>query len=311
MLKNTKHDLTIYIVTRDRHLQALDAIKSVLSQNCDNYRLIVSDNSRENYLQNCIEKFSNKLKYIRRSGLLSALEHFNACISEVDTKFFALFHDDDLMFSNFVESFWSAYSKFPNAIAYGSNAIIKKGERYLGEAFKAPLRYVGPVNAIDLGCRYFGRHQMGIAPLPSYVYRKTSMLEFDLNLGKYGDVQWLLMNAELGDLVWINKPLMTYQLHDGNDSNIESLGDRLKLLGFFKRHKDFSNSILLANYRRFLYKKILLKNNILEKSYRGKLLRNYLFYSQLTPRFIVNNYYDLFKKLIIKTQITLISIFKK
>lgn len=297
MQQKIKNGLTIYIVTRDRHLQVQEAIRSVLHQNCPDYQIIISDNSTSDGLGAIVMGISNAVKYIRRSGYLTALEHFNACISEADTKYFALFHDDDVMLPNFVELFWRAHSHFPDAIAYGANAIIQADGLPCGLAFKASTEYVGPIDMIALGSRYFARHQMGIAPLPSYVYQKTDDLIFDLNAGKYGDVQWLLMHAELGDIVWINEPSMIYRLHDTNDSKAESFSDRLKFLRFLKTHKIFSESIILIHYRRFLYKKILLDGNLFQKIGRNKILRDYLIRSQWNINFIIHNFTALIKKI--------------
>ena len=126
--------------------------------------------------------------------------------------------------------------------------------------------------------RYFGKHQLGIAPFPFYIYNKYAIgdIRFSGQFGKYGDVAWLLDLANKGDMVWINSPMGVYQHHQGNDSNLESRRDRLRFLTYLKQNKLPRHSLLLTLYRRFLYKKLLSSNGVLIGSRRSELLRQFM-----------------------------------
>jgi glycosyltransferase involved in cell wall biosynthesis len=77
--------LTIFLLTHNRTEQALSAIESILSQTSDDYQLVVSDNSDTDELQQHLDQYKDKLVYLKRPLVLEALQHFNQCLSEVNT----------------------------------------------------------------------------------------------------------------------------------------------------------------------------------------------------------------------------------
>ena len=278
--------LTIYLLTHNRTQLALKAIRSILAQVDKRFNLIVSDNSDSDELKSLIDDCSD-LTYIKRPKVLAGIDHGNLCLSEIKTEYFVLFHDDDVMLPNFVASFWKARTRFPDAVAFGANAQIKDHGLNKSLSFKAASDYIGPMDANDLLRRYFSHHQMGIAPFPSYIYRRASLgnLRLDVTGGKYSDVRWLVEWAKLGSMIWISEPMMVYQLHASNDGNVESRHDRLRFLAFLKSPKLILNPEILSDYRNFLYKKLLSnakKNGNVDSSYRHHLM----------SRFVVNHRYQ-------------------
>ena len=269
--------LTIYLLTHNRPHRAIEAIRSILSQSNDRFRLIVSDNSDNNELSSLLGGLRLSLEYIYRNdngACLPAFEHFNLCISEVETQYFSLLHDDDLVLPNYVAEFWRAQQFFPNAIAFGCNARIRHLSGLEKPSFVSSKQYCGPITPQDLAWRYFGKHQLGIAPFPFYVYSKHEIgdMRFSGRFGKYGDVAWLLGLANQGNMVWINSSMGIYQHHLGNDSNLESRHDRLRFLAYLKQNTLPEYSLLLLLYRKFLYKKLLSSNGVLLNSKRYQLL---------------------------------------
>lgn len=263
--------LTIYLLTYNRSKQALEAIESILAQTDKKFQLVVSDNSSSDELRNHIGSHI-RFEYIKRGQVLSAIDHGNQCISEVKTEYFTLFHDDDLMLPNFVNDFWKAQSLFPEVVAFGANAIVERHGVGAGLSFKSARPYVGPISSNDLLRRYFSHHQLGIAPLPSYVYKTSDLngLHFDVSGGKYTDVQWLSQCCAKGPMMWITEPMMVYRLHDSNDGNLESRHNRLRFLAYLKSSRDMFSPEILSDYRNFLYKKLVpaLKKNGNKKIYR-------------------------------------------
>lgn len=269
--------LTIYLLTHNRPHQAIEAIRSILVQSDRRFKLIVSDNSDNNELSSLLGSLRLSLEYIYRNdngACLPAFEHFNLCISEVDTQYFSLLHDDDLVLPNYVAEFWRAQQFFPNAIAFGCNARIRHLSGLEKPSFVSSGQYCRPITPKDLAWRYFGKHQLGIAPFPFYVYNKREMrdIRFSGQFGKYADVAWLLDLANKGNMVWINSPMGVYQHHQGNDSNLESRRDRLSFLAYLKQNTLPEPSLMLTLYRQFLYKKLLSSNGVLLNSKRYQLL---------------------------------------
>ena len=164
--------LEIYLFTHNRPVQAMEAIQSILAQTDRRFRLVVSDNSDTDALRDLLGDCPD-LVYIKRAAVLSGIEHGNLGLSEISGEYFTLFHDDDLMLPNYVASFWKAQALFPQAIAFGTNAQVELHKVFTGLSFKSACPYVGPISPDSLLRRYFSHHQLGIAPLPSYIYNQN------------------------------------------------------------------------------------------------------------------------------------------
>ena len=271
--------LTVYILCYNRPNFARQSILSVLSQTCQEFNLIVSDHSSNDEVKEMVGKNFPDVTYIRRSPSLKHLEHFNLCIDEVKTDYYCLFHDDDVMASNFVETMLNFIHDYPDAAAFACNAYIEtdgKIEKRL--AFLSHKKYELFSTPKRLAERYFSRNQSGIAPNPSYIYSqlKTSGQRFIVDGGKYADVSLLLDIAQQGSIIWLNKPLMTYRMHGNNLGSVESLPDRIRFLAYLKKYKNILGMGVLYDYRSsFVYKRIL-RNGFKGKRKRYATAKSYL-----------------------------------
>lgn len=273
--------LNIYLLTHNRPKQALEAIESILAQSDHQYELVVSDNSDTDQLGHLLRDYK-EIAYIKRPHVLSGIEHGNLVLSEIAAsnacEYFTLFHDDDVMLKNYVANFRLAQAIFPDAIAFGTNALINRNGVTAGLSFQSAKSYIGPISPNQLLRRYFSHHQLGIAPLPSYIYKRSALgqLHFDVQGGKYGDAQWLVNWAAKGAIYWIAAPMMVYCFHDKNDSNIESRHDRLRFLVFLKASRQILSPEILSDYRNFLYKKLLPSFESSQYFSRSKILSQFI-----------------------------------
>jgi hypothetical protein len=243
------------------------------------------------------------VSYIKRSPSLKHLEHFNVCIKEVITDYYCLFHDDDLMGVNFVETMLQFIGDHPAAAAFACNAFIEtNGKIEPRLSFLSKKKYELINSPRDLAERYFSHNQSGIAPNPSYVYnhRLAGDELFIVNGGKYADVALLLDILQKGVILWLNKPLMTYRIHGSNVGSIESIPDRLRFLGYLKRQRKVFGKAILQDYRySFIYKKIL---NSKRSSYskRLRVVKNFLSLYQISRYTRLSTYKTLVKRALIK-----------
>lgn len=271
--------LTIYILCYNRPDFARESIQSVLAQTNQKFKLIISDHSSNDEVMEMVRNNFPDICYIRRSKELKHLEHFNICIDEVETEYYCLFHDDDIMDPLFVHSMIECIQSHPNAAAYACNSYIEtSGKVEPRLSFLSRRGYEVIDSPRNLAERYFGRNQSGIAPNPSYVYsrRLAGDQRFIVGGGKYADVSLLLDILLRGPIVWLNIPLMTYRMHGNNLGSIESLPDRLRFLGYLKMHRSIFGEDLLLDYRcSFIYKKIL-KNIKYLRSKRYQLAKKLL-----------------------------------
>ncbi|MDI1246507.1 MAG: glycosyltransferase family A protein [Rhodoferax sp.] len=253
--------LSLFILCHNRPDDARLAIRSVLAQSDKAFSLTVSDNSSNDEVQCMIQNEYPDVHYVRRLPMLPALEHFNRCIDEVQTGYFCLFHDDDLMGADFVAGFSEYLQKFPEMIAYACNAHIESFGKLQQKLSFLSCRNTETISSPRvLAARYFSRAQLGIAPFPAYVYSKERIgkLRFEPDGGKYADVTWLLGLSMKGPVLWISRPLMTYRIHASNDGATESRRDRLRFLAFIKKNHALLGNAILQDYRcSFVYKTIL------------------------------------------------------
>lgn len=240
-------DLTIYVLTHNRGELLLETVESVLNQNCSDFKFIVSDNSSNNNAYELLKenKLLDKVDYIKRDKEYSSLDHFNMCLSEVKTTYFMLFHDDDIMMSNMVEELYNSI-KDTNHVAIASNGYflsdnVKSKKKFYN--FKMQKRVINTSELAEYYC--LGK----IAPYPSYMYNKCILKDkiFNDNVGKYSDVTWLLNITENNSILWLNRPLMYYRLHSGQDSSSNDYKNQLKLIKILE--KNCLNRKVLLKYR--------------------------------------------------------------
>lgn len=295
--------LTIFILCHNRPAYAKLAIETALRQTNHNFRLIVSDNSSNDESYRLINAEFPNLEIRRRIPCLSSPEHFGKCISEVDTDYFCLFHDDDLMEPGYVQSMLNSIELHPNAVAYSCNAeIIDEEAEHKGSSFDSNEAFIIIENPRALAGRYFSRFPNGIAPFPAYIYRSDIVKDIPTDPqsgGKYSDVAWLLEISKHGCIVWNSEKLICYRMHASNDGIFESTRDRLRLLRYFKKNISFVGMAIINDYRFFLYKKLCkaeLTGRKLPDKHR-RIFNRYLFNYRLKRFFKAETYSYLSYKL--------------
>lgn len=231
-------DLTVVILTCNRCDLLIETIQSVLNQNCNDFSIVVSDNSsNEETLKKIQEKFiDERFVYVKRDRQYSPFEHFNLCLSEVNTKYVILFHDDDLMKENLVESL---YNNIVNKgyIAVGCNALIQNNNDKTEKEY-----FITRENLIIRDCSSLVKQYLldNIVPFPAYIYDlekiKQKKLLFKNCVGKYSDVAWLLNLLQYGTIKWLKKSLMYYRVHGNQDSQKIDFYSQIKLFNLYKKY---------------------------------------------------------------------------
>jgi glycosyltransferase involved in cell wall biosynthesis len=218
--------IQIFILCRDRPHTIRECLKSALEQKIGHFtiEIIVSDNSQTSNVFNIVSQEFPQVSLRRRVPYTDAKTHFNTILSEVTGEYCILFHDDDVLNPEYVKTVVGEFTTHPNAIAIGTNAhIIAASGRICGKSHSFREKQIFSTSR-DFLSKYIPtkREQRGIAPFPSYIYRKHAALnrfgEFD-ECGKYSDVVFLANLIKLGTIVWLPECLMKYRTHEGNDSN--------------------------------------------------------------------------------------------
>ncbi len=294
--------IEIILLCRNRLDYAKEALTSLCKIDYKNLKITISDNSSSPLFRdrNFSSEFPGKnIRYIYRGGKLKATDHMITAAQESECDFFCLFHDDDIALPNFLSDRIKFFDD-PSVICVGTNAYEMLGNlKTQNSSFKDQKNVIRINTSKNLLSEYFDIDKGSVAPFPGYIYRTKNVINL-VNLlsssaGKYSDSIFLAGLADHGQLVWSPKPAMYYRKHFNNDSNFESLKDRLGLLSLIKKilKKD---SRLIADYRFSLYLIWASKSYVSKKKKRYIFLRH-----KKVKKFLIlyalNNLHRLFKKL--------------
>lgn len=287
--------LQVYILSRDRPFFLKQAIDSVLNQQFPiEFDLIISDNSEGSEVRKMITKSysQRKFKYFKVNPPLPANDHFQLVVSNLKTEFAILLHDDDIVGSNYIYNMFQAINE-DNAVAIGCNAKIFTNNvldsKKNTHSFNKPKRFN---NEKDFLIQYLPGNK-GNAPYPSYIYRTKYLKKAFLNLpikGKHSDVAMLSSLLSFGEILWLEKELMYYRVHDSNDSTIENIPDRVRLMNYMKKKdidRNCTNFILYRNlfWFRWINQQRLSLKNLKNIKFRKVLLSILLNTLKLSYRF--------------------------
>lgn len=264
------NDFTIIIMTRDRPEMVRECVAS--AERLPG-KILLSDNSISRYDYD----FPSRVEIVYRGGGLSGIEHINTCISEVKTRHFIIFHDDDL----FIPEEFAKYVEFalrnPHAVAVAANAYrVSHRDGYVRRHVMVDRRFkeIGPG---FLRAAYLSPLGFGIPPFPVYIYNKNIMGSLRLdqkNGGKYCDASFIFDLSGVSNIPFYSNPVMFYRLTGANDQL--TFGVREYKLMYHHLGHEFKRRISIFN----LYR--LSRFNMLGRQVKGglwfKLKCNIIFY---------------------------------
>jgi len=251
-----KEKIQIVVLSRDRPKYLKESVESVLKQKAskEKFKIIISDNSEKDEVEEMIGRdYSSKdLKYIRRKPTLSPIEHFQLVISECEEKYVVLFHDDDVMHPDYIETMWEFIQR-EGVAAVGCNEFVFKEKfakslRAKPHSFKSPETFISEKDFL----KQYIPGSNGVSVFPGYVYNAACLKKIRLNnVRRKGGVSDILMLNSLlnhGSIVWIPNYLVYYRLHDSNDGNNLYTVDHIQLLNRMA-HNGLNKSTVAAPMR--------------------------------------------------------------
>ena len=244
----------VFVLAHNRPQLLRETLFSILSQECSEFELVVSDNSTNDDVQSLIaSEFEGKLAYRRRIPSLSPIRHFQKILEEANGDYVVLFHDDDRMLPGFVPVMRDFLEQFRNYSAAASNAYLHIEDRSTKRMFYPGAMTVHEIKSgTEMAHHYL---DMGIfrMPFPGYMYRTAMIRGIFMDKsegGKHSDVSFLIKVATVAPVAWLGQPLFEYRIHRGNDSWSEDVSARLSLLRYIYRTTLISkDSSIVGNYR--------------------------------------------------------------
>ena len=255
MIDIIKPKIHIFLATYNRPQMVCVAIDSILSQSFKDFVLIVSDNSTNDQTQKVIEEnYLDAFIYRRRLPSLTAIDHFDKMLSEVDSDYFMIFHDDDIMLPNMIGSLIKHfdYSYDKNVLAVGANALIMKNNIRTNQRFRQKINHDVMINNPSQLAKLYSVKN-SIAPFASYLYKEEVAKSISPDIkkgGKYCDVAYLLDICCVGSILNLDEPLMILNQHNNQDSNNHLFQDKSKLINHIIKITTLSRSDeLILNFR--------------------------------------------------------------
>jgi GT2 family glycosyltransferase len=299
--------INIYIATYNRPSFLKECLRSVINQTLQKkfYRIIVSDNSTNNKTQELISNFFlHDVVYRKQENTLSAINHFQTILEMVNSEYFMIFHDDDLMLPHCLESLYNNIQRNSTLSAVASNAFIQLNQKLTNKLINPSLIKNTKIhNPTKLSEKYINIFDY-IVPFSSYLYRASFIKDIkinDDNLGKYSDVAFLIKVCKSGSILWLKESLIIYRVHDNNDFLSEDLYCRLKLLSFIYKNSKIQKHSDMVNFFKAAYWFLSLKKTLANRSIKIKLvviifiIRNLLKMCILHPinlsRLLINKFY--------------------
>ena len=90
--------VTVFIPTYNRAGLLPEAIKSVLGQTYDDFKLVVSDNASDDSTPEIVASFDDpRLEYVRQPENLGLLGNHNWFLQRIETDYALILPDDDLV----------------------------------------------------------------------------------------------------------------------------------------------------------------------------------------------------------------------
>jgi glycosyltransferase involved in cell wall biosynthesis len=203
--------ITTVIPTHRRPHLLARAIRSVLRQSYADFQVIVYDNASADETAAVVARLAaadGRVKYHAHPDNIGALANFNFALSRIDTDYFSLLSDDDVLLPYFYEQAMASFANHPRAMFVASpvmlvnetgrvltvnnqdwppglhpapSGMLRMAERehfiWTGTLFRRQALELGTIDIesgmcsdLDLLLRIAGRHPIAVAKRPGAVF---------------------------------------------------------------------------------------------------------------------------------------------
>ncbi|MFN8847673.1 MAG: glycosyltransferase family 2 protein [Bdellovibrionales bacterium] len=211
--------LTVVVASHNRPEFIEQTIASILEQDYSDFRVVIAENSTDDRVANLLAVLFPQVTVRRRQPPLSSAENYYKILSELDSEYTMLFHDDDYLSRTDALSEMMELFSDKDIVAVAGNAFHLYERSPTNKLFFNDSKNLHFKSPKEL----FERYLRGtIAPFPSYIY-KTSVLLKNLSdyprFKKYNDIYSITSLAHFGHVAWVSEPVMYYRIHTRNDNS--------------------------------------------------------------------------------------------
>lgn len=218
--------LTVFIPTYNRSNYLRQSIISVLNQTYENFILVILDNASTDDTFNIVKEFTDsRIIYIKHNTNIGGIENLNYAIKNCFTKYFVIFHDDDIMLPEMLYKELEVMEKSNYSII----SINAENINSLGNIINESQMIELPTLKKEFkGNQYIDFYfNGGSLVCPSVMYRnsffKKHNLFFSKKVGPVCDqFMWFEVERLGGSICLLSNKLMQYRIHESQDSAINS-----------------------------------------------------------------------------------------
>lgn len=141
MEKNAKENqplITTVIPTYRRPQLLKRAVLSVMNQTYPHIKICVYDNASGDTTKEVVKELSQqdpRVNYYCHPQNIGAFNNFKFGLDRVDTLYFSMFSDDDILLPDFYEKAMAGFIKYPEAIFSATQTITVKNKKVMGISF--------------------------------------------------------------------------------------------------------------------------------------------------------------------------------
>jgi glycosyltransferase involved in cell wall biosynthesis len=244
----TETPVTIFLLARNRPHYLSSTLKSIETQVYRRWRLVLSDNSTDEASAQAnealLEEFRQRnpdhlVRYMRRSGKLSIMEHFRLGLQEMETPFVAVHNDDDIWLPHHLQQAIDWLSQSEKHGLATSDALLIDSE---GKETGASLSWSKPPAEADysgwLRIALSNKHSH-FGNFPGLVFRTRiaqQLPAIDTNLADLTPIIWNVMYGY--SVKGFSEPSYLYRVHDLSLTKAEAslVIDRHRLIIWLAHH---------------------------------------------------------------------------
>ncbi len=288
--------ISVVILSRNRPDSLKVAIDSIIKQQIKPNKIIVSDNSTtEKKKIITLSKCYKNIEFIFNNKNETVADHYFRVLKEIKSDLISICHDDDRLLPNYINEILNAYNIYKSAIIFSVNGR-SFNDTYISKnmLWRSSHKYK-KITKVNLFFRWFDIDGSGMAPVSASVFnlnilkKNLSKIRPNYNEGKnYWDTFFFLKANELSYLIWINKDLLRYNIHENSLSNQSDLNYKIAF-NLIKKNNSFMQNKLIRKKRDKVLKKyryihlllnIIKKRKFYYKSIVFKLITYLLFNSK-------------------------------
>jgi GT2 family glycosyltransferase len=210
----------VAVPTHNRPEYLMQSLQSIIDQSYKNISIIVLDNcSDPKYkIEDLVNSFGDKrIRYKRNTMNIGIIGNWNRAIELCDTKYLSIFHDDDLMKTDFIEKSINALeNNLTAAFSYTQANKVDSTLRFVS-LWSENILGEGLIKGEDY-LKYTIKKGCCITIAPTVVVRKeiydnVGLYQDELCFNSFDFNMWIRICQQY-DVYFINEALVDYRIHD-------------------------------------------------------------------------------------------------